>query len=226
MLLLLQVLSMYSSSYVLIAASIDRFLAICHPLRFHASIVARQPFLVVAAWVASSILAGPQTLVLNSTSFLSSDGVQLEFCSYMIVGGLQRVFYISYHAVTIYLAPVLIIGGLNTRICLVVWRNSAHAQPETGSMFVGSAAEEIQRLRERSEKGGSPLLTPNARMEGERENGVLPRMHLQRMSKAKVKTVKLTLAIVVSYFLCWGPFFICSVLVAWDPCRFNQGKDD
>lgn len=221
LLLLMQVLAMYSSSYVVIAASIDRYLAICHPLRFHASIVARQPFLIAAAWITSSILAIPQTLVLTSTS---PDGVQPAVCSYLIEVGLQRVFYTAYYAVTIYLAPVLIIGVLNARICLVVWRNSAHARPETGSKFVRGRADEV---RLRSEKSGSPFLSPIPRMEeGEERENCLPRMHLQRMSQAKVKTVKLTLAIVVSYFFCWGPFFFCSIWVAWDPCPLNQGEDN
>ena len=36
------------------------------------------------------------------------------------------------------------------------------------------------------------------------------------VSRAKLKTVKLTAAVVLSYFLCWSPFFISHLWSAWD----------
>lgn len=37
------------------------------------------------------------------------------------------------------------------------------------------------------------------------------------LSRAKVKTVKLTLTVVICYLVCWGPFFVVQMWQAWDP---------
>ena len=36
------------------------------------------------------------------------------------------------------------------------------------------------------------------------------------VSRAKLKTVKLTAAVVLSYFICWSPFFISHLWSVWD----------
>ncbi|XP_076458402.1 cephalotocin receptor 1-like [Babylonia areolata] len=46
--------------------------------------------------------------------------------------------------------------------------------------------------------------------------GSKPRGHQRGMSKSKVKTVKLTLTVVLCYLLCWTPFFLINLLTAWD----------
>ncbi len=44
-----------------------------------------------------------------------------------------------------------------------------------------------------------------------------PRAHVGSMSKAKMKTIKLTLVVVLCYLVCWGPFFIAQLWAVWDP---------
>ena len=48
-------------------------------------------------------------------------------------------------------------------------------------------------------------------------NKANPRAHTKGVSKSKVKTVKLTLAVIACYLLCWGPFFVTLMWSAWDP---------
>jgi len=36
------------------------------------------------------------------------------------------------------------------------------------------------------------------------------------VSSAKLKTVKLTLVVVMSYVVCYGPFFVAQMWAAWD----------
>ena len=43
-----------------------------------------------------------------------------------------------------------------------------------------------------------------------------PRAHVRTMSKSKVKTIKLTLTVILCYILCWAPFFISQMWAAWD----------
>lgn len=47
---------------------------------------------------------------------------------------------------------------------------------------------------------------------------------LTGVSKAMSKTVRMTLVIVLVYTLCWSPFFIVQLWVAWDPNPPDQGK--
>ena len=44
------------------------------------------------------------------------------------------------------------------------------------------------------------------------------------MSKSKVKTVKLTLTVVLCYLLCWAPFFVVNMLTVWDESIAFEGN--
>jgi len=44
------------------------------------------------------------------------------------------------------------------------------------------------------------------------------------VSRAKLKTVKLTAAVVLSYFICWSPFFVSHLWSVWDPNAPYQGE--
>ena len=51
-----------------------------------------------------------------------------------------------------------------------------------------------------------------------------PRGHQRGMSKSKVKTVKLTLTVVLCYLLCWAPFFVVNMLTVWDESIAFEGN--
>ena len=44
------------------------------------------------------------------------------------------------------------------------------------------------------------------------------------VSRAKLKTVKLTAAVVLSYFICWSPFFVSHLWSVWDTDAPYQGE--
>lgn len=47
--------------------------------------------------------------------------------------------------------------------------------------------------------------------------------HGNLLSKAKIRTIKLTVTVNVSYVICWGPFFISHVWAAYDPSAPYEG---
>ena len=52
-----------------------------------------------------------------------------------------------------------------------------------------------------------------------------PRAHARGLSRAKVKTVKLTLTVIICYLLCWGPFFVAQMWAAWDVNAPFEGEE-
>ena len=44
-----------------------------------------------------------------------------------------------------------------------------------------------------------------------------PRGHTKSTSKSKVKTIKMTLTVVLCYAVCWMPFFLAQMWFAFDP---------
>lgn len=62
--------------------------------------------------------------------------------------------------------------------------------------------------------------------EATNQNQVLPSRasSVNCISKAMIKTVKMTVVTVVAYVLCWSPFFIAQLWSVWFPSILTEGK--
>ena len=206
-----QVVAMYASSYVLVSTALDRWLVICHPLKSHTWSNRKIHGMVGIAWVLSLFFSIPQTMIF---AFREVDPVKNPGY-YDCWGDFQPLWtlklYITWITVAIYVVPFLLLAGAYGRICFVVWRSMQAKEPvktkypENGSLLKGNVTVDSASRQER--------------------NGVSsnPRAHVRGVSKAKVKTVKLTLTVIVCYLICWGPFFVAQMWAAWDPNIPFQG---
>ncbi|KAL8580033.1 hypothetical protein ACOMHN_061354 [Nucella lapillus] len=131
--------------------------------------------------------------------------------------------YVTWVFASVYALPFVLLTFCYTRICMVVWGSVDSKQarivlwrckPPSSS---GNGNGTVSRLdpsdvnghvrREDAAQSQQRCLTTNKSK---------PRGHQRGMSKSKVKTVKLTLAVVLCYLLCWAPFFIVNMLTVWD----------
>jgi len=56
---------MYASAYVLVTTAIDRYIAICHPMRSHTWTSTTAHYMVLYAWVVALIFAIPQLIIFD-----------------------------------------------------------------------------------------------------------------------------------------------------------------
>ncbi|WAR09878.1 CTR2-like protein [Mya arenaria] len=102
----------------------------------------------------------------------------------------------------LYAVQLVILTICYTKICHIVW--------------VSVNAKETHNAVKRKthyRNGCSPCHT--------KKTVTNPRAHSKKMSKSKIKTVKLTLIVVICFIVCWAPFFIRQMWSAFDnyaPC--------
>jgi len=65
-----QVMAMFAAAYVLVATAVDRYIAVCHPLKAHIWTPRRMHLLVAVAWLASLTFALPQLFLFAKRSVL------------------------------------------------------------------------------------------------------------------------------------------------------------
>lgn len=249
-----QVAVLYASSYVLVATAVDRYAAICHPMLSHAwtSVAARR--LVIVAWAAALVLAVPQlvifdqveldppgsgvhdcwdhfeprwTLPLYITWFAVAVYVApLAFLAIIYI----RICTVVWHSATAtaVIGPVPIGGG---SICRPARQNDeANCQEPPSRRRALSDDDAGERLAEIvaadsiPPSNSSPPAMPLPPSDDDRGHDQGQAAVLLSMSHAKAKTVKLTLTVVVSYAICWGPFFVAQLWSAWDPLAPFEGK--
>ncbi|TNN65652.1 [Arg8]-vasotocin receptor [Liparis tanakae] len=142
----LQVLGMFSSTYMIVVLTVDRYQAVCNPMAKFQRTSTRLNIPVCLAW-----------------------GVSL-------LGSLPQVFIFS----QVEVAPVVF---CQVRICRAIQINLYQKSHQQG-------------------KAGLPRPSGASGVAG--------------MSKARVKTLKMTVVIVLAYIVCWAPFFTVQLWSAWD----------
>ncbi|XP_054715959.1 cardioacceleratory peptide receptor-like isoform X2 [Uloborus diversus] len=191
----LQALVTYSSTYVLVALSVDRYDAIAHPMNFSNS-WRKARLLVASAWGLSAIFSIPSI-------FLSSkeDVKGMPQC-WIDLQPWQWQLYITMVAASLFFLPAIIIAACYTVIVYTIWTKSRLMSYPKLSKSSSIVADSKKSCVSKSKSSASTDNEVDRKRASSR--GIIPR--------AKIKTVKMTLVIVFVFILCWSPYFVYDLL--------------
>ncbi|XP_054034592.1 vasopressin V1a receptor [Dryobates pubescens] len=195
----LQVFGMFASAYMLVAMTADRYIAVCHPLKTLQQPTKRSYGMIAAAWVLSLLLSTPQYFIFSLSEVERGSQVYDCWAHFIMPWGPRA--YITWITGGIFVAPVLILVTCYGFICYHIWRN-VRGKTRPGEEAGGG----------RRAGGGGPqsglLLAPCVVSS------------VKTISRAKIRTVKMTFVIVSAYVVCWAPFFTIQMWSVWDQ-RFS-----
>lgn len=180
----LQVLGMFASTYMLVMLTVDRYIAICHPLRSLQGATRRARLMIACTWLCSVVLSTPQYFIF-SLSEIERGSKVIDCWAHFIKPWGTRA-YITWITASIFLIPVTVLVVCYGFICRSIWKN-VKCKTKSGAAH-----------------GTSALI------------GKASVSSVSTISRAKLRTVKMTFVIVLAYIVCWAPFFIVQMWSAWD----------
>ena len=181
--------------------------------------------MVLSAWVLSLVFSIPQLFIFSLEE--TEPGQYNCWATFHPEWTLQ--FYVTWTSVAIYIVPSIMLTITYGRICFKVWKSSKYKESsravyKDGKRKNSGYAKMLENGIANQQSHFQKLLTAGDRVTYSHEN-VNPRAHVVRgMTRSKVKTVKLTLTVIICYLLCWSPFFISQLWAAWDYNAPFQGQ--
>lgn len=193
----LQVVGMFASTYLLLLMSLDRCLAICQPLR---SLRRRTDRLaVLATWLGCLVASAPQVHIFSLREV--ADGVFDCWAVFIQPWGPKA--YVTWITLAVYIVPVIVLAACYGLISFKIWQNlrlktaaaAAAAEGTEGSVAGGAGRAALARVSS-----------------------------VKLISKAKIRTVKMTFIIVLAFIVCWTPFFFVQMWSVWDVNAPKEGR--
>ncbi|KAI5645215.1 7 transmembrane receptor (rhodopsin family) domain-containing protein [Phthorimaea operculella] len=192
----LQAVTMYASTYVLVALSIDRCDAITNPMNFSGS-WNRARCLILAAWFISFIFSIPLLI------FYEVKEIQGQMQCWIDLGSPRRwQIWMTLVSFMIFVLPAVTIAACYAVIVLTIWTKS--------KAVVMSPT--VNSRRTKTMRNGQMECDPDSRRASSR--GLIPR--------AKIKSVKMTFVIVFVFILCWSPYIVFDLLQVYDQLPHTQ----
>lgn len=151
-------------------------------------------FYVITSWVLSLLFSIPQVYIFS----LKEVGNGVFDCWGDFVQPWGAKAYITWISLTIYIFPVTILSACYGMISFKIWQN----------FKLKTKREQCISLTPRASKGSALTRVSSVKL----------------ISKAKIRTVKMTFVIVVAYIICWTPFFFVQMWSAWDPDAPREGR--
>ncbi|XP_076373861.1 cardioacceleratory peptide receptor-like [Tachypleus tridentatus] len=192
-----QTFTMVSSNYMLLAIALDRHSAIVYPLFRNA----RTKALITSAWVLSLL-----PFLINAYIFQTvtlSDGKTFCVAKFYTssLSFVHKQVYMALILLVVFILPILIIIILYSRIIYTMWTRS------------GS----LNRFRSRKEHFIDPK-----RKERKTKRECLNSSN-SHISRAKVKTLKMTLTIASTFLTASTPYLVQEIVIAFgNPSLLNQ----
>lgn len=184
----LQVLGMFAPTYMMVMMTLDRYIAICHPMQTIHQPTKRAYMMIGATWVCSLALSMPQYFNFSLSEVHPGSAVYDCWGHFIQPWGVRA--YINWITVGIFLVPVAVLMLCYGFICRSIWLNIKYkTQKSTIAMALVS------------------------------KNGLIGKTSVSSfttITRAKLRTVKITFVILLAYVVCWAPFFTVQMWSVWD----------
>ncbi|KAJ7331725.1 hypothetical protein JRQ81_013905 [Phrynocephalus forsythii] len=193
----LQVLSMFASTYMLIAMTLDRYMAVCHPLRTLQQPSCQAYLMIGATWLLSCLLSLPQLFIFSVREVREGSGVLDCWAEFKYPWGAKA--YITWMTLCVFVLPVAVLTICYGLICHKICKNlRGKTQSGRGSCTAASISYTASTQPGAECQSGSWVSS------------------VRTISRAKIRTVKMTFVIVLAYVACWAPFFSVQMWSVWD----------
>ncbi|KAJ8262365.1 hypothetical protein GJAV_G00165600 [Gymnothorax javanicus] len=117
----LQILGMFASTYMVVMMTLDRYIAICHPLKTLQQPTQRSYAMIVSTWVCSLVLSCPQYFIFSLSEIKNGSDVYDCWGHFIEPWGVRA--YITWITVSIFIIPVAILVICYGFICHNIWKN-------------------------------------------------------------------------------------------------------
>ncbi|XP_035665381.1 gonadotropin-releasing hormone receptor-like [Branchiostoma floridae] len=169
----LQVIGLYQSTFITVAISLDRAVAVLFPFS-KSGAPHRTKVMIIICWVLSTVFSFPQAIIFHIERLVPGFEQCVDFNFYGAKW--QKQLYNTASFVLIYPLPLVIIITAYVCIILRITKNTR----TKGNAFSGS-----QHVR--------------SEMDARRE---------QVFTRAKIRTLWMTVGIVTAFVVCWTPFYV------------------
>lgn len=220
----MQVMVLYLSTYILVMMAVDRYRAVCWTSNLYWNSVKLAKVMVVIAWIMSLVFAVPQPFIFRITQLPSNDSKVIQDCWATFVEPWGGKAYVTWFVLAAFIMPLMILSFCYGVICYKIWTyNPDKSHTSSSQARQNSACPSDNPLVTSKQNGDcrrvqqeiSSVLTPQ-RSVHLRRNG------RNQISHAKMKTIKLTLIVIICFFFCWAPFCVTQLVMAYSPTK--QGK--
>lgn len=205
----LQLIPMFASPYLLVAISVDRYVAICKPLSALKWKYRLVHTLAATAWAASLLFSTPNIFAFR---YNLVDNTGITACMFIMDETFEKA-WIGIFSLIVWLAPTIIVAVLYTFVCLAVWKSMHKSGKHKGASPNPHHRDNTPR---NAENGGVSSQRRESYGEYDYGNSSTPitmrKNFTPSINSYKIKTVKLTLTIVVANFVLWAPFCITNVI--------------
>lgn len=192
--------------------SIDRYMAICRPLSVK-SLTSRPRKIIAISWILALIFASPQLFIFKQKAVgIYPDGVVKLVCASMgYTAWWQRKTYFTFMTIYILIVPFFVISFCYINVAKTVWSQTSSLKLQTNATF---------KFVERSAEGDSVV---SGFKRKERPVEVLRKSvkNSSAISKAKMKSVKMTLSIICIFMVCWTPYFVVHLIHIWSEYEYE-----
>ncbi|XP_021933908.1 gonadotropin-releasing hormone II receptor-like isoform X2 [Zootermopsis nevadensis] len=184
--LFLRTFGLYLSSNILVCISLDRYFAIIYPLKV-SDARRRGKLMLLFAWFTSLLCSIPQSVVFHVSEHPENPTFYQCVTFGFFATPRQEMAYNLFCVVAMYFLPLLVISFAYSRILCVI----------------------VSRSSDTRGKQQDP---------GERTNGRmrLRRSDMSNIERARARTLRMTVTIVVAFVWCWTPYVVITLWYMFD----------
>ncbi|XP_063982513.1 adipokinetic hormone/corazonin-related peptide receptor variant I isoform X3 [Diachasmimorpha longicaudata] len=191
-----RIFGIYLSSFILICISVDRYYAVLRPLLL-TDVDRRGKIMLVGAWMGAILCSAPQMIIFHVEVHPNYTWYEQCITLNSFPTGGHELTYSLFGMIMTYCVPLIVIIFTYSSILLEIYKKSRESVHELHHDYRVKKLNQQRTIVSHTDK--------------------IRRSSLGFLGRAKIRTLKMTIIIVLVFFVCWTPYYIMSIWYWYDP---------
>ncbi|KAK3090420.1 hypothetical protein FSP39_011719 [Pinctada imbricata] len=175
--------------------------------------------ILIIVWAMSLLLSSPPLYIMNTEEtryYNNVTSVTLMFCSDITVNEAGKKAFFVYKILVMFALPTLVMSVCYTGVIYTLWISSRQLTQLTSLPSTSTSLEKVF-LRTKNIAGNIPCSSESPFRTRNRSPQARCRNKSTDVLKARRQVIKILIAVVVVFLICWGPPLIMDAVLKFSP---------